>query len=139
MKANVPAPIKLSEAIHMALKDQEIVENTPGMKIDMLYWHNPLEEGGKCYVCFAGAVMHCRFDLRTDDSVQDFRHFEEEWCAVFGALNALRCGQLRTALGFYGHGYGDFEDFSPISYSLDREGFRKQMLEVATMLEEKGL
>ena len=144
MNANVKAPTKLSEAIHMALADQETVEKIPGAVIDMDDWHVTRmgisvdgERVMHCHMCFAGAVMHCRFDLglkyhRMDD-------FPEEWVSVFHALDEVRQGYVNTALTYFGHETEKFKDFSVTNYSMDREGFRKQMLEVATMLEEKGL
>ena len=144
MKANVKAPTKLSEAIRMALADQETVEKIPGAVIDMDDWHMirmGISVDGErvmhCHMCFAGAVMHCRFDLglkyhRMDD-------FPEEWVSVFHALDAVREGYVNTALNCFGHETEKFKNLKPRSYRQNRVAFREDMLSIAIMLEGEGL
>ena len=151
MKATVSAPTKLSEAIRMALKDQLVAEKNPELIVDMASWHYP--NAGKCQICFAGAVMHHRFNIDAYTQA-DPTHFDKEWSRVFRALNAVRQGYVGYALGVmkYGsrdeavkkaiglchkHGLSLHEYVTP--YLKDRKKFRKQMFSIAKQLEEKGL
>ena len=147
MIANTEAPTKLSAAIHMALEDQLAVEKDPLVEINMGSWHDPQGEFYKCSVCFAGAVMHQRFELGPNDKAEP-DYFAEDWFRVFKALDAVRRGGVGMALRYI-NPYGDIKcwvDACKISmtrpfpkYSENREKFREEMRSIAKQLEEMGL
>ena len=147
MKAYVPAPTKLSEAIRMALKDQLAVEKNPKIEIDMNTWHTALKGKPKCAVCFAGAVMHQQFNLTLGSTAYP-NSFPLGWRMVFMALNAVRSGLVKGALMCMRvHSQrkaakiaATIKVSSPMpDYHISRTKFRKEMRSIAKQLEEKGL
>lgn len=85
-----PPPDKPSELILLALKDLESVEKSKKYVVHMGHWHLPDE--GKCYVCFAGAVM--AGTLKLSDKVNYDLHFlpgkYNGWKTALRALDFLR-------------------------------------------------
>ena len=147
MKATVPAPTKLSEAIHMALKDQLAVEKNHRIEIAMTAWHRGQLGRAKCAVCFAGAVMHQKFKLLLSSTMKPDL-FPADWCEVFMALESVRNGRIKDALLYMWPTAKSRAEWvaktikvaSPMpQYDNARYAFRKEMRSIAKQLERKGL
>ena len=137
-ETKTPCPKKLSKAIRMALIDQVAAERTEDLRIDMDLYHAP--RGHSCRVCFAGAVMHKRFDLPNDFEVTPcYFAVSQDWTNVFYALNYVRMGDTLLALVEMGLSSKGIRDMKVTEYKVDRKKFRADMEKVIKKLEAKGL
>jgi len=110
LQATIDAPLKLSDAIDIALEDFKIIRLDPRYEINMSKWHEPDmaydeasgEDRPACAVCFAGTVMARRFPLdpgaETNPSCGDF---SDAWKNTFNALDYLRGGNVSSAVGVF--------------------------------------
>lgn len=142
-------PKKLSEAIHLALHDLELVEFDPNYLVDMGNWHRRSLDGTKCIVCFAGSIMAKSLEADPKKDIWFDSFGSKRWERVFLALDKVRTGRIQMALMEF---HGDFsERFDPfffseknfdlnnLNYGQDRKAFKEAMFDVATMLEVNGL
>lgn len=106
-------PDKPSELIELALTDLEKCEAEPAIfEIEMSDWCRMPEEGGRCEICLAGSVMTQSLGFRFDLHSADCLDAEDGYLATpddFGenedalyALDALRCGEIDSALDYMG-------------------------------------
>ena len=130
---------KPSEAIRQAIKDLRAIERKRGCYvIDMHHFHEPVD--GKCQVCLAGAVMaqtgNNPMSVLYPETFDD-RKVEDKLMA----LDAFRCGDIEGGLGRFGKTTPRF--LAPcidiVNYEDDPALFKKQMLEMAKVLEQHKL
>jgi hypothetical protein len=136
-------PSKPSELIRVALEDLEKIEKNPRYAVDMDDWHVPARgvwnASATCKVCFAGAVMACRFgaDPKSFCYPSDFERSETN--KLF-ALNALRLGMITDGLEYLGvEPMPSIEDKDVARYEVDPELFKKDMQSLSEDLEKIGL
>jgi hypothetical protein len=99
--AQISPPNCLSAAVDLAIGDLRKTMALPDVyAIHMGHWHTPPEEKwpnatpARCNVCFAGAVMAQTLKLPAQDYVSGPSDFDKPWGSIFGALNAVRCGDF---------------------------------------------
>lgn len=124
-----------SQLIRLAIKDLEKVEKMKTRKVHMGNWH--VAEDGICYVCLAGAVMD---QTLKSDPKKNIDPFETDFPYQLQALNNFRrglCGEgfrhlkLDKIEGVKFSRKITFYEYSPTK-------FKKEMLKLASDLEEKG-
>lgn len=138
--------IKPSELIRLAIHDLEVVESKPNeYSVNMNHWHrvNTININGNkiCTVCLAGAVMattfHCPSNVTKVPSDNDI---PEESRSYLYALNCFQAGFISTGLDRL-----DMKDAAQIDDAkitpnkLNPQIFKKDMLNLADKLQEKGL
>lgn len=156
-KAKLKTPTlsdKLSEVILQGVKDLEFVEKNPKYKIDMGVYHDKeysswedKKVSEKCAVCFAGAVI-ARAGNDPEKEIWP-SYFDEKTANKLKALDAIRRGDLREALGlmrvkklpkivqvFVDSYVGDI---SVTPYERSPAKFKKEMREIAGELKSLGL
>jgi len=144
MKATMKAPKLLSEAILMALEDQLKAEKHPEILVDMGMYHDPFMECNSqmCYMCFAGALMHYRFNADLAKKLMP-NNFTDAWSRVFVALDLVREGCVGEALAQMRvpkrkwEKVGSYYDVQ--LYDIDRVAFRRQMRRIVKRLQKVGL
>lgn len=95
-----------SGKIRFAISDLEAAERSDRYKVEMDTWHSPGSGDGACYVCFAGAVMANRHDIKPhqtyvgpfDADGPDEYAANEQWDDVFNALDEFRSGYVEAFL-----------------------------------------
>ena len=110
LQATIDPPLKLSDAIDIALEDFKIIRLDPRYEINMSKWHEPDmaydpstdEDRPACAVCFAGTVMARRFPLDADtETSPSSGDFSDAWKNTFNALDYLRAGSVSCAVGVF--------------------------------------
>ena len=118
----------LWEILEAALEDVRKVEAMPDVVIDMGHWLGPIDQGGLCHACAAGAVMICRLgaDKGSEAKPHDYGSRVRDRLL---AIDSLRCGDVADA---YWHIHAVYRSDLPIdsryvnSYRL-RDGFYADM------------
>lgn len=126
-------PDDLPSLIRLAVADLERCEVSEDYVVDMKFWHVP-GGAGTCFVCLAGAVM--AQTLGVDAQVDATPGWSEERCKLW-ALDAVRSGELRRALKLMNKdpSVADRVDVVIPSYKADPEGFKREMLRLAEVLD----
>ena len=134
-------PNKPSELIRIAITDLKKAEKSSKYKIHMGSWHTPAYN--KCEICFAGSVMAFSLKRNPQDWLlpEDFTFKTEQ---KLEALNAFRTGQVDFGLNLLNNRHylkDDYEIFNRdvIEYNKSPTKFKRQMLNLATDLENFGL
>ena len=127
-----------SRVIEMALEDLEAVEDNPKYQINMLFWHDPMDEG-ECAVCFAGGVMAMRLGLPSDKAYCE--QFDAATECRLLALNDFRCGEIYLGLELMGVAAAvSLPSFQCVTrYHDSPTQFKSDMRSLAEMLKKKGL
>lgn len=139
MNTEAVLPDKLSELIHVALRDLEAAEKAPNIVIDMGEWHTPLADG-KCAVCLAGAVMRGTFGVNDGISYAP-AWFDASLRRKLEAIDLLRTGYVAVAIARRTPKLEPTDAFDRdiTPYSEDPAAFKADMLQLAKDLEEAGL
>lgn len=150
---DVTLPDKPSELIKIALKDLTMVENTPGYKIAMSSWHEPIttsDQGPVCMVCLAGSVIAGTFKalIGSHQSPATITADKQTRDKLL-SLDWLRMGQIKQFLRY--NGVPDDEannlasrvqkssGYLPIkNYNSSPEKFKKALCRVSQILEDEG-
>lgn len=154
VKPDFKMPEKLSDCIILALRDLESVEKSRDFKVDMNAWFesNDDDDGGKCCVCFAGAVMaqHGAREVGpragyTELTPRSFGFYNSR---RFLALNHIRNGHVPSAfrilnLDLWAH-YSIYDALEPLaenleSYEVDPKNWLECMQTIAGVLSAEGL
>jgi len=96
-------PGRPSALIELALKDIEQVVKKKRYGIDMGRWFHRTNQGERCTVCLAGAVMVNSLGctpLRGDFNITPLSYGEER--AALYALNSFGCGEIESGLSYMG-------------------------------------
>lgn len=143
--------MKLHELLQAAMTDFEILEKTPGFKIDMWTWMRT-DVDDTCYVCLAGAYLHRSLGLDRPP-VEQF-YTDNDWNSVEGlttdlpttmlreakALDYLRRGWTREAYAvWYEERREDVHNFEVDSYMLYPGKWRSDMLILYRYLREQDI
>lgn len=137
-------PDKPSELIRVSLLDLEKAENTPGYLVCMDHWHlyydydsEYPEKVGECGICLAGCVM--AFSLRADRerelSPADFKGPD---CSKLIVLDHFRSGSIGRGFRSMGLGEPPFELYDVEHYPDSPAIFKRDMRNLANVLEEAG-
>lgn len=131
-------PTCASQLIYLALNDLDAIEKQPtAYEVNMNVWHSDAGFNEKCTVCFAGSIMANTLKISRNKDIWSGRdlakatEFCDDWKHRFGALNAIRSGDIVTA----GREWSPFSiiehNRTIVSYHVDPMTFKKQMLKLA--------
>ena len=142
--------LKLSELIHVGLRDLELCEKDPEYEVYMGTWHEPFdfEPTPGCYVCLAGAVMAQSLNTNIVDNCSP-EAFSLQVSRALRALNLLREGEPALAVAILSSGHiavypddpiatGPLASRDIISYTISPQIFKAEMIELADDLEHAG-
>lgn len=131
-----PLPEKLSDCILVALEDLERVEADARFGVCMAgwFWH----ANGKCWVCFAGAVMAGRCGYSSSSLFPSDAPVRERQ-RLF-ALDDLRTGRMHSAFRTIGEEcpWGIPEYLSVTPHHQDPAAFKSDLRKIAALLKEAG-
>ncbi len=104
VKTNEPLSMHLPTAIRQAVGDVLTLDKARGFRINMYSWHWPVEDGEGCSVCLAGAWIHRRTDIRSDEKLdagwEEFPqrlNLSSQVKRMLIALDDVRTGDLEKA------------------------------------------
>lgn len=131
-------PGKPSGLIRLAIVNVKKVRRRKRYVVDMGIYHEPM--GGKCHVCFAGAVMAGTLGASPTQYVTTY-HWGLTWRYALQALNCFRLGRVYEGLNCLGLG---IPDGLPMTMAVthhddDPEQFLADMEAMAATLEGAGL
>lgn len=133
-------PKKLSALILLAVEDLKRVERSKRYLVNMNVFHDSFG-GGKCSVCFAGAVI--AGTLGKDPAGHFYPDdFSEDVADRLFALDFLRMGDVGSALSRLGEEMPDGLDFNadvPTYTASSKRRFKLAMRRIAKTLAEHGL
>lgn len=149
------ARAKLWRVAEIALEDLAAVEKQKKLyHIEMDNWHVPANEtdynySGKCEVCLAGSVIANSLGASHETMLRP-ANFSEQVNRRLCAINALRCGEVGTALHHdMMHGgtnarataAGLHEDFimRATPYEKDKRAFKRDMRKIIALLRKFDL
>lgn len=136
---DVELPTKLSDLINLALDDLiKCEEMSDKYKVDMAYYCDN-SNSGKCFVCFAGAVMAQTLKCDGDHLTTEYLITESKYSNVIDALDDVRCGCVNYALAQLGIVSDKEYDTYIVRYRNDPEEFKKQMRALSATLATDGL
>lgn len=111
MRKRFRLPKRPSNLLKVSLRDFQRARRTPGIKIQMESWHSPkyrypeemqpLCEFTCCFVCMAGAVMHCSGGAPLTHTLNP-EDFPEPLRGQLYAINYLRSGYVYQAFSVMG-------------------------------------
>lgn len=130
---------KLSVAIRQAVEDLEWCESQPQTyQIKMDFWHEPYPDG--CAVCLAGSVIAHRIGIPPDLSRVP-ESFSPDVHRMLIAIDMVRQDDVSNALDVLGYDEVllDWSEPRVVPYDRDPVAFKADMLEIADMLEERGI
>lgn len=138
---------KLWQILALALADFKKAERS-GVGIDMSEWHYVSVASGKCYVCLAGAVIHCR-QFGRDTTCRGVDLTPASFAGDDGlpgklrALDHLRMGSIGFALGAI-HAQDTFEAGHKLNrdmpvYSHGKRKWHAAMKSLLADLKKAGL
>jgi hypothetical protein len=139
---SINLPEKLSECIRLALKDEQIMHDSPFYEMDMEVYHQIRDdEHSVCSVCFAGAVIAGTLNTPHDKYVNPI-NFDEHTANRLYALDYIRTGYIEDALDQLE--VSSETHFMPDTkkvrfYNSNRKGWRRDMLTIANELQAQGL
>ncbi len=141
-------PNKPSQLIKLALTDLETVEKNPRYEIDMERWHEPwierMDSDGHreyiCHVCLAGAVLANTFKEDYHKNFDPY-HFSPEVKTKLIAIDYLRQGEIEDAFDRLQLELPQsmMRSIDIRDYHANKDGFKVDMLALATNLEEYNL
>mgnify|MGYP007059427276 CR=1 FL=1 len=134
-------PDKPSELIRVALEDVKKVENTPGYKVDLREW-NVVHSDGKCHVCLGGSVLVERCGAKKGEGLSKSLENGTIDSVVYSKLTALdmfRLGDVEQGLSFLGITVDGLPEYLLVTDYIDRDGFFRDMENMARMFEARGL
>ncbi len=132
-------PNKLSDLIVVALADLKACEQDDKYIINMGEWHRPMPQG-VCFVCLAGAVMAQTCKIRITDNIKPYSlRFRDDSTKKFKAINAVRVGDVRSALLLMGVDSNEVEYHVVDDYHSNPVVFVEQMNSIVEHLQERGL
>lgn len=138
-KVNI-GKLKPSALIMVAIEDlKKVKEDKETYRIIPSTWH--CHEGGKCSVCFAGAVMAGTLNIPPRDYVEPYYFKSKKTERALLALDLFRRGEVGSGLYFLGipiSGRLEFVNFK-MPRNLKTAKFIKAQLALAKELKEAGL
>jgi hypothetical protein len=151
----ISPPNCLSAAVDLAIGDLRKTMAMPDVyAVHMGHWHTPPDSNftdvlpsTPCNVCFAGAVMAQTLKLPVRDYVSGPEDFDGPWGQIFGALNAVRTGDLIGAYATWPEGWLAAEEHVEqlddalarvLPFSVDPKLFLTRMGEISAQLKEIG-
>lgn len=144
MAKKTKLPDRPSALIRLALADLRAVEQLKSYEVDMGCYHLGQEkeiERDKCLVCFAGAVMARTLEVpKTRDADPD--RFDRDTQDKLYALDHFRRGMIELAFDDMGIDLDDKwipRSVAVAHYSHDKKQFKKDMADMADVLESRGL
>ena len=118
-----------------AINDLELQEQTEGVEISMIMWHEP--DNGVCYQCLAGCVMSRRLGVDLEIDYNPFSvHFNPNEEAILKFLDAIRVGYVSEGLKYLNIDF-NIKNINVTSYDEDPELFKYEMRDIADMLERE--
>ena len=134
-------PDKPSQLLRRALRDLETVEKSPHYRIQMDNWHRPAY-GGVCEVCLAGSVIANSLEWdrkeRVIPNMSDPEPLDEFLTKKIYAIDSFRCGDIREALQRLGGDYDRWADIEVHDYHDNPDLFKRDMRNIARLLEANG-
>jgi hypothetical protein len=117
------SPRKFSAWLELAIADLKRVELDPGFEVDMAcFLKQHYTRPGVCRVCLAGSVLAGAGHNPTSRFADEFHSLTHSERNLLQAIDAVRSGNIQTALIYasYAHGYipdADCRRMSPLGFS----------------------
>lgn len=136
-------PKKPSKLLRLVLEDISKVRKNPKYVLDMGTWHFFM--GGKCHVCFAGAVISQSLKMNGEYDL-DPMSFNSDIRKRLYALDSLRLGSIWEAICLdLGYSQDSFDKSGlpdkiniPVYEKADYRKWRRSLLDLADRLESAG-
>ena len=142
MKEETRLPEMFSECIRLALKDEQIMHDSPVYHVDMNVYHQIRDdEHSVCSVCFAGAVIAGTLNIRHDKNVEpcDFDAYTEDRLYALDLIRTGEIGEALTQIDIPEEMHPKPDTKKVRSYHINRKGWRRDMFSIANKLQAQGL